>query len=61
MSTPTCTGVTPAAVRSGRVYVRRGGRRAAVRSAREGAAQLSVSVLGARRDDRREARRFAGR
>ena len=34
--TPTCTGVTPAAVRSGRVYVRRGGWRAAVRSAWNG-------------------------
>jgi hypothetical protein len=33
---PTCTGVTPAAVRSGRVYVRRGGCRAAVRSAWKG-------------------------
>src|SRR3954447_9457937 len=43
---PTCTGVTPAAVRSGRVCVRRGGWRAAVRSARSRAARLRRSVLG---------------
>jgi len=36
MFAPTCTGVTPAAVRSGRVYVCRGGWRAAVGSAWNG-------------------------
>src|SRR5256885_812033 len=45
---PTCTGVTPAAVRSGRVCVRRGGWRAAVRSAPSRAARLRRSVLGER-------------
>ena len=45
---PTCTGVTPAAVRSSRVYVRRGGWRAAVRSAPSRAARLRRSVLGRR-------------
>jgi hypothetical protein len=47
LGTPTVTGVTPAAVRSGRVYVCRGGWRAAVRSAWKWAAQLSVRLLGA--------------
>src|SRR5256885_10233190 len=47
---PTCTGVTPAAVRSGRVCVRRGGWRAAVRSARRRAARLRRGVLGAPRE-----------
>src|SRR5205085_5902573 len=42
---PTCTGGTPAAVRSGRVYIRRGGWRAAVRSAPSRAARLRRSVL----------------
>jgi hypothetical protein len=43
---PTGIGVTPAAVRSSRVCVRRGGWRAAVRSARKRAAQLRRNVLG---------------